>query len=112
MKIMAVLVTSYLLALGVRFSKRKVSIWICRLTQKGWFIPVVFVLLLTEYFYFSAVPLLMVAALAQISDTNIEVARDVGASKWYIFRAIVFPLTYKAWLLSALLLFIRKEILF
>ncbi|MGP6146405.1 ABC transporter permease subunit [Jeotgalibaca sp. A122] len=97
-----VIIVSYLLALFFRFSFK----WLCDLTQKPGFIPILLILFLSGYFYLFGTTLIILHALSRIPETAIETARDVGANKWQIFRAIILPMTYKACLIGMVLLLI------
>lgn len=52
--------------------------------------------------------LIIASALSSISISNIDSARDVGASNWKIFKNIIFPLSYKDALIAATFVFMSN----
>lgn len=63
--------------------------------QLGWMYNEKGIILMNIWFNIPFSTLIIFASLAGIQDSIIEGAKDVGASKWQIFKSMILPLTYK-----------------
>lgn len=61
----------------------------------GWMFNEKGIVLMNIWFNIPFATLIIFASLSGIQDSIIESAKDVGASKWQIFRSMILPLSYK-----------------
>ncbi|WP_028273412.1 ABC transporter permease [Atopococcus tabaci] len=63
--------------------------------QLGWMFNEKGIILMNIWFNIPFSTLIIFASLSGIQQSIIESAKDVGASKWQIFRSMILPLSYK-----------------
>ncbi|AZP03444.1 ABC transporter permease [Jeotgalibaca ciconiae] len=72
----------------------------------GWMFNEKGIILMNLWFSIPFATLIIFAALSGIQDSIIESAKDVGASKWQIFRSMILPLSYKDGIVATTFIFL------
>jgi ABC-type spermidine/putrescine transport system permease subunit I len=71
----------------------------------GWMYNYRAIILMNLWFNIPFSTLIILAALSGIQDSIIEGAKDVGASRWQIFKNMILPLSYKDALIAVTFVF-------
>lgn len=66
------------------------------------------IILMNLWFNIPFAALIIASSMGGIQDSVIESAKDVGASKWVIFKKIILPLSYKDALIAATFVFMSN----
>lgn len=72
----------------------------------GWMFNEKGIILMNLWFNIPFATLIIFASLSGIQDSIMVSARDVGASKWQIFRSMILPLSYKDALVAVTFVFL------
>ena len=66
------------------------------------------VILMNLWFNIPFAAMIIASSMGGIQDSVIESAKDIGASKWIIFKKIIFPLSYKDALIAGTFVFMSN----